>query len=144
MAHLRKQIRDRITTTLTGLATTGTNVYQTHVYPLSEGQLPGVAIYTLSHEFEPLSMSTPRTLANSMDVSIEIYVKGSDSDDTMDTISEEIESALYADLNLNGLVQNAYMVSMEADHSGEGDQPVTLGKITYRVEYTSVEGSQTQ
>lgn len=144
MAHLRKQIRDRITTTLTGLTTTGGNVFQTRIYPIAESSLPGIAIYTNSHEFEPLSINPPRTINNTLDVSIEIYVKSTSSDDTLDTISEEIEAALYADLYLNDLVSNAYQVSMDIDHSGEGDQPVTLGKMVYRVNYTSVEGSQSQ
>lgn len=144
MAHLRQQIRDRITTTLTGLTTTGSNVYQTHVYPLAEGKLPGIAIYTKSHEFEPLSINPPRRLMNTLDVAIEIYAKGSASDNTLDTICEEIELALYNDASLNDLAQNTYLVSTDIEHAGEGDQPVTLGRITFRVEYTSVEGSQTQ
>lgn len=144
MAHLRQQIRDRITTTLTGLTTTGSNVYQTHVYPLSEGQLPGIAIYTKSHTFEPLSISPPRRLRNELDVSIEIYAKGAASDNTLDTICEEVEAALYADASLNDLAQDAYLTDIDIEHSGEGDQPVTIGRMTYRVEYTSVEGSQTQ
>ncbi len=143
MAHLRKQIRDRITTTLTGLTTTGSNVYQTRIYPLSETKLPGIAIYTASHSFDPLSINPPRTLMNELDVSIEIYTKGSNSDDTMDTICEEIEAALYADSDLNGLAQNVYQTGIDIEYSGEGDQPVTLGRMTVRVEYTSVEGTQT-
>ena len=144
MAHLRKQIRDRITTTLTGLTTTGNNVFQTRKYPLSESKLPGIAIYTNSHEFEPLSINPPRTLNNTLDIVIELYVKNTNSEDVLDTVSEEVEAALYADLELNGLVDNAYQVSMDIDHSADGDQPVTLGKMVYRVNYTSVEGSQTQ
>jgi len=144
MAHLRQQIRDRITTTLTGLATTGSNVYQTHVYPLAESKLPGIAIYTNSHDIEPLTIDPPRTLRNMLDVVIEIYAKGSSSDDTLDTICEEVELALYNDLELNGLAQDSYQVSMEVSQSGDGDQPVTLGRMVYRVTYTSIEGSQSQ
>ena len=142
MAHLRKQIRDRITTTLTGLTTTGDNVYQTHQYPLAEGQLPGIAIYTNSHTFEPLSLTPPRTLMNELEVAIEIYVKGANSDDTLDAICEEIELALYEDSDLNGLAQDVYQSGIDIEYSGEGDQPVTLGRMTVRVEYTSVEGTQ--
>ena len=34
MAHLRKQIRDDVVTTLTGLSTTGSKVYASRVYPI--------------------------------------------------------------------------------------------------------------
>ena len=34
MAHVRQQIRDAIVTALTGLTTTGTNVFRSRIYPL--------------------------------------------------------------------------------------------------------------
>ena len=61
MAHVRKQIRDNIVTTLTGLATTGSNVYRTRVYPLAENKLPGLAIYTDTEEVEVQTINPPRT-----------------------------------------------------------------------------------
>ena len=44
--HLRQQIRERIGTTLTGLSTTGTNVFQSRVYQLEDSNLPALLIYT--------------------------------------------------------------------------------------------------
>ena len=46
--HLRQQIRERIGTTLTGLSTTGSNVYQSRVYQLEDSNLPALLIYTKS------------------------------------------------------------------------------------------------
>ena len=44
--HIRQQIRERAGTVLTGLTTTGTNVFETRIYPLSNTNLPALAIYT--------------------------------------------------------------------------------------------------
>ena len=44
--HLRRQIRERAATTLTGLATTGSNVFQSRFYPMESAGLPGLCIYT--------------------------------------------------------------------------------------------------
>ena len=44
MAHVRKLIRDNITTTLTGLTTTGSNVFQTRFFPLEDTKLPALCI----------------------------------------------------------------------------------------------------
>ena len=40
MAHIRKTIREQIVTTVTGLSTTGSNVYETRYFPLETGNLP--------------------------------------------------------------------------------------------------------
>ena len=44
MAHARKSIRDDIKTTLTGLTTTQSNVFQSRVYPIGKAKLPGILI----------------------------------------------------------------------------------------------------
>ncbi len=104
MAHVRKSIRDNVVTTLTGLTTTGSNIYRTRVYPLAEDKLPGLAIYTRDESTAYDTMGKPRTQIRRLAVLVEIYVKGtSNYDDTLDTICVEIEEALYSDLTRGGL-----------------------------------------
>ena len=52
--HVRQQIRERIGTTLTGLTTTGSNVFESRVYPLEDSKLPALIIYTKSEESMPI------------------------------------------------------------------------------------------
>jgi hypothetical protein len=40
MAHQRKSIRDNVITTLTGLTTTGSRIYNTRILPNLESNLP--------------------------------------------------------------------------------------------------------
>ena len=50
--HLRRQIRERVATMLTGLSSTGSNVFQSHVYPLETADFPALCVYTQEEEIE--------------------------------------------------------------------------------------------
>ena len=50
--HLRRQIRERVATMLTGLSITGSNVFQTNVYPFENADLPAHCIFTQDEEIE--------------------------------------------------------------------------------------------
>lgn len=140
MAHVRKLIRDNITTALTGLATTGTNVYQTRVYPLAEHRLPGLAIYTKSEDVEYQTMTLPRQKARVLTVSVEAYVKALNNyDDVIDTIAVEIENALAADVTRGGYAKDTRVVSFDAQYSGDADQPVAYATFGVEVDYYTEE-----
>lgn len=142
MAHARKAIRDQVVSTLTGLTTTGSNVFRNRVYPIADGKLPGLLIYTNSEEVETATMRSPRTQLRNLEIIIEAFVKGvSNYDDTLDTIAEEVEEALAADITLNGLAKDVMVTAFEADFSGEGDQPVAVGRTTITVMYATLENA---
>jgi hypothetical protein len=140
MAHVRKSIRDNIVTTLTGLTTTGSNIYRTRVYPLAESKLPGLAIYTRDETTGYDTIGLPRTQIRNLTVAVEIYVKGtSNYDDTLDTICTEIEEALFTDLTRGGNAKDTNIISMDAEFSGEGDQPVARATLTLAITYATKE-----
>jgi len=142
MAHARKAIRDDIITAVTGLTTTGSNVFRNRVYPIADGKLPGVLIFTESEEIEPSTITPPRTQMRRLSVAVEAFVKGvSNYDDTLDTICEEIEEALAADLTRGGNAKDTRIVSFESEFSGEGDQPVAVGRMTVEVVYATLENA---
>ena len=140
MAHVRKLIRDNVETTLTGLATTGANVYQTRVYPLAENKLPGIAIFTKTEDTEYGTINPPRTQIRTLVVAVEIYVKAiTNFDDTLDAISVEVEEALYTDRTRGGYAKDTRITSFDADFSGDGDQPVARATLDVEVEYVTLE-----
>lgn len=142
MAHVRKLIRDNIETALTGLATTGGNVYQTRVYPLAEDRLPGIAIFTKSESTDYATVNPPRTQIRTLVVTVEIYVKGvSNFDDTLDAIAVEVEEALYTDRTRGGYAKDTRIISFDADFSGDGDQPVAQATLDVECEYTTLENN---
>ena len=86
--HIRQQIRERVATTLAGLSTTGSNVFQSRVFNLEESKLPAIIIYTKSEAGELLEMGSTRTLQRTLSLVVEAYVKAiSNFDDTIDTIA---------------------------------------------------------
>ena len=140
MAHVRKLIRDNVTTTLTGLATTGSNVYQTRVYPLAEDKLPGLAIYTTEESTTFGSINPPRTQSRMLRFNIEIYVRAlANYEDTLDQICLEIEEALSADLTRGGYAKDTQVINFSSDFSGDGDEPVGYGTLEVSVDYATVE-----
>jgi hypothetical protein len=140
MAHVRKQIRDNIVTTLTGLTTTGSRVYRSRVYPVADNKLPGILIYTDSEEVETATINPPRTQLRTLTVRIEAFVKGvSNFDDDIDTITEEVEEALAADLTRGGLAKDTRITDFSVEFSGDGDQPVGVGQISVEVDYSTRE-----
>ena len=142
MAHIRTSIRDNIKTTLTGLSTTGSNIFASRLYPLNTQKLPGIILCTETESTTDLSMRPPRTQMRTMSVTAEIYVRGvSDYDDTIDTISAEIEAALYSDLTRGGFARDTRVTGFSAQFSNDGDQPVAYAGVTIQVDYVTIEGS---
>ena len=109
--HLRTQIRDQIKTTLTGLTTTGSRVYDSRVYPLASDGTPAIIIYTKAED----------STAN--------------FDNTIDTCCKEIETAIYTDPTLNGLAKDCYLESTEIDFNSEGEAPLAMATLNFLTNY---------
>lgn len=140
MAHVRQQIRDRIVTVLTGLTTTGSNVFRSRIFPLEQTKLPALCIFTKSEAVEFDTLTISRSVDRILDVAIEAYVSGiANYDNSLDTIAVEVEEAIAADVKLNNLAKDAQIVSFEADYNGDGEQPVAIGRFTLSVQYRTKE-----
>lgn len=134
--HIRQQIREYFGTTLTGLTTTGSNVYESRVYPLETAKLPALVIYTKSETSEPIVIGTDRVMSRDLLVVVEGYCKTTTNfDDTIDTISKEVEEAIAADRTLGGLAKDTYIESTEIEYTGEGEQPVGYVMLTFLSNY---------
>ncbi|MFZ9079456.1 MAG: hypothetical protein ACO23H_13045 [Alphaproteobacteria bacterium] len=140
MAHVRKQIRDAVITAVTGLTTTGSNVFRSRIYPLEQSKLPGLCVFTRSENVEFDTLTISRSVSRVLDVIIEGYVSAtSNYDDTLDQIAVEVEEALAADVTLGGLAKDTQVTAFEADFSGDGEQPVAVGRFTVTVQYRTAE-----
>ena len=134
--HIRQQIREYFGTTLTGLSTTGSNAYESRVYPIENSKLPALVIYTKSETSEPIVIGTDRVMSRELSVVVEGYAKAtSDFDDTIDTISKEVEEAIAADRTLDGLAKDCYLESTEIEFNGEGEKPLGYVSLTFLTNY---------
>ena len=142
MAHKRQSIRERVASTLTGLSTTGSNVFQSRVYPIENTKLPCLLIYTREETSEPLVMNPPRTIEKVLSLVVEGYVKANTTfDDTIDTICEEVEEALFTDRLINDLALDSFLVNTEISYNGDGDNPLGIVVMTFQITYHHTEGS---
>lgn len=134
--HVRQQIREYFGTTLTGLNTTGTNVYESRVYNLQDNTLPALVIYTKAEASEPIVLGSDRVMSRELSVVVEGYCKAtSNFDDTIDTICKEVEEAISANVELGGLAKDTFLESTEIEYTGEGEQPVGYVTLTFLTNY---------
>ena len=142
MAHIRQQIREAVGSRLNNLTTTGTNVYQSRVFPIETAKLPTLIIYTTSESNELLEMNSPRTLQRTLNLTVEAYAKNVTTfDDLADTINAEVEVAMSSDVTFGGLSRDSFLESVEINFNGEGDQPLAVLIMNYSILYLSRENA---
>jgi len=133
MAHQRKTIRDQVVTTLTGLTTTGSNVFNSRIYPNEQSKLPLLNIYSLSEASE---LDATGGLLRTMDLVVEGFAQAnSNIENTMDTIAKEVEEALGADHTLNGTCTTHSLSSTEISLNNEGNLPLGVVRLVFSVIY---------
>ena len=141
MAHLRQSIRERIATDVTGLATTGSNVFQSRIYPIEDASLPCLLVYSTSEDSEPTEMASPRPVTRILNVVVQGVVSATQPDDTLDLISKEVEVALAGDITINSLANNSFLSSTEIEFNADGAKPIGTVMLNYVVEYRNVDNN---
>lgn len=135
--HLRRQIRDAAAAALTGLTTTGANVFVTRAHPVEESKLPCLLIYTRSEQSRILATDSAgaKTYLRFLELIVEGVAQGVTADDTLDEIAKEVEIALEADVTLGGVSWDLALQDTDLDVFAEGK--VEGGSITlsYLVTY---------
>jgi hypothetical protein len=135
MAHARQTIREKIVTNITGLGLTGSNVYDTKLYNLTQSNLPALVLYAESESSE-MSNFTSNTLDRNLDVVIEAYCEQNDQiEDKLDTICEQVEEAIGADPTLTNSCASIILMNTEIDFTSLGEKPVGIARLTYTVNY---------
>lgn len=140
--HVRQQLRERAATTLTSLTTTGANVFQGRVYPITQAQLPCLLVWTNSEETAHETLKPPRTQVRRLQLVIEgRATAASNLEDTLDTIAKEVEAAMYGDRTLNSLARDSMLMTTEVELSAQGEKPHGVVRLTYEVFYVTAEGT---
>ena len=140
--HVRRQIRERVATLVTGLTTTGARVFESRTYALSTStELPCLLVYSLREDISEDASSFCRQ-ERAITISIEAVAKATANlDDTLDLICKEVEVALATDKTLSGLAKRVRLASSELQLQG-GDTPQRVGaaRMTWNVRTSTEEG----
>lgn len=145
MAHVRQQIRDRVATLVTGLPTTGANVYKMRRFALDDSKIPAICVYTMDESSNLITVGS-RTLGRTVNVAADIIIKGSSAtiSDTLDDICVSAEEAIAADFHLNGLAKSCILTDTNITINVEGERSVASARLVYTVDYvTSISDVET-
>lgn len=136
MPHIRKQIRDAVQTAVTGLPTTGANVFPSRARNLSSSQLPALLIYVPREEIEETrGTAAARTQARAQEINVEGRVEEVTAEaveDALDQIALEVEKVLN-DNELGGLAHFMTLRSTESDVTAQGKKHEGEITLTYTV-----------
>ena len=135
--HVRKQIRAAAVTALSGLTTTGTNVFASRVYPLQDTDLPALRISNPDETIEPASMGgAGRLLERTLSLEVQACVKQvSGYEDLVDQIAKEVEIAFANNNTLGALAKWIVPHAIETELTGEGDKPIAIATLRFDVLY---------
>jgi hypothetical protein len=140
--HVRKAIRTAAKTALTGLTTTGVNVFTSRVSKLTEGEMPGW--YVMLRDERGDDDGRLSAFERSGQLVIEGWAAGGDGlEDKLDTMAAEAETAIYTNAALMALLVNfgAPMTQIEMPQPDD-EGALRIGKIrilfpvTYRTAIT--------
>jgi hypothetical protein len=133
MAHQRKTIRDNVITSVTGLTTTGSNVFNTRILPNVESNLPCLNVYTVSESSEEIDfLSIERTLI----LEIDGYAKHSSTiEDSLDVIAKEVENALATDVSRGNNAYDTFLQSTDIELTDEGDIQMGVVRLQFAIKY---------
>ena len=143
--HPRRLIRDAFVAVLTGLPTTGANVFKSRVRALWETEeLPALLVYTQDDRAEIFN-EAPRRYERTASVAVEIVARANDDlDDVLDGIADEVEAALFDNPYLlvsdgqGGTVARSadtVLTTTEIKILKEGDTEIGAARLTFDATY---------
>ena len=141
MTHVRKQIRDLAETAVTGLTTTGSNVYADRAYPISQDKLPALRVF-FSREAGALlqgSMGADPTMHRRATLTIVGYADGTGLDDTLDAIAVEVEIAINGEGDFGGRTVGSATYTSTEFSLEEGDSRTGPVALSFEVQYRTAE-----
>ncbi len=136
--HARKLVREAAKADLTGLPTTGVNVFTSRVSPLLTTEMPGMFIM-LRDERGDLEEQALGMLARTGQLVIEAWRQGADGlEDELDEIAAEVEAKIYGNTpTLAALLMNigAPITQIEIPSGDDNSRRTGIIRILFPVVY---------
>lgn len=133
--HVRTQIRKAVVQALIGLGTTADRVYESRIYPLTEGELPGLLVFTPSEDSG--REDSPTELMRDVIVEVHGYAAlTSLMEDELDDIALEVETAVDNLGEVSGLAKIYHGIQGMETALGDEDAAKPHGAIRLEFLYT--------
>lgn len=142
MAHIRKQIRDKIKDLVSGLTLTQNKVFYDIVYNLDSSKLPAIVVQTKDERIEKTTFGRPSIQNRVLNVSLFCVVQTNENyQDVLDSILLEIEHKIYNNLTLDNLVTRIEIDQIETDTTDTLQKTTAIMEINLVVEYRAKENN---
>ena len=106
------------------------------MYPLENADLPALCIYTQDEEIVVGAMGDPRVCHSIMTLIVDSCAQTSSNlNEQFDQIGIEVQVAMAGDIDINNLVKDSYLSSVDISYSGEGTSPIWIIRHNYSVLY---------
>lgn len=133
MAHIRTQIREALTTRLSGLSLTGTNVFPSAIWPIPTDSLPAILITTPKDE--RLDGGGGR-FEHDCTVIVAIRAQAvAGFEATVDAVCVDVETAIETDWTLGGVAAGGWLDDTAIRMDKNADQVVIACDMSYRFRY---------
>lgn len=138
MAHVRKQIRDKVASILkSNVGLVKRRVYTTRVHPLNDTNLPAISVYTGTETSQRMNFGVT-DMIRELALEIDVYVRETSKfDDDVDAIAVQVEEAMADNFTLDGLAKFVVLTSTQIQFDGDADQILGVAKLTYSVQYVT-------
>jgi hypothetical protein len=131
--HVRQQLREAVTTALTSLTTTGSNVFASRLYRMQDDECPGLRIYTKDEQARTETIHPNALRSRDVEVVVEGVARGvADLDDTLDDIQKEVEIALAAGVTVGSKTVPLDYTGCSIEDDDESDVPTGVARMTFR------------
>jgi hypothetical protein len=141
MTHIRQTIRQAAAATITGLATTGANVFQSRLFPIDAENLPCWVVRTEEEEAELVDMDggLDRELALIFQ-GVARAAFGETLENTLDDMAEELETVLLQN-TIPGIDSLIYVGTTPEFDTDDTDSAIGYITIAYRAKYFTDQGA---
>ncbi len=135
MSHVRRQIREAAAAALTGLATTGSRVFQSRIHTLRDPDLPCLLISTDDEQIDAENAVMGGELTRELTLVVKGVAKTATTlDDTLDGIAEQVEPVLNG-ATLGNLVKRCTLERIGVEMDDTLEKPAGVITLTYRTLY---------
>ena len=142
MAHARTTIRQAFVRALKGKTEAGNNVFDSRLYSMESGALPGIIVFSSNEEVITSTLSPPRSQDRIVKITVECYAKAATSANmVVDNLAAGVEGAVFRDPNLPKIYKDCKLESTNISLNSDGDQPVALASLVFSVLYRTREDS---
>jgi hypothetical protein len=129
--HVAKQLRAAVISAVTGLVTTGANVFGSRVYPVRDAEIPCLLVYTPDESAEDATLETT-SYQRRIAIRIEALAKATASlEDTLDQIRKEVEIALAAGVLVGGWTVDVEYRGMTSELRDDLEKPVGSADMSF-------------